>query len=81
MNHSQWISAKEHYRYAQDTHDQRNQISDGTPGFKRRDEIRRQRRHDEKYHGNERAADRVNHRNRVRVNATNNEGDQRYQHN
>lgn len=40
LNHSQWILAKEHYRYAQDTHDQRNQISDGTPGFKRRDEIR-----------------------------------------
>ncbi len=32
LNHSQWILAKEHYRYAQDTHDQRNQISDGTPG-------------------------------------------------
>ncbi|RCA67625.1 hypothetical protein C6A54_08090, partial [Escherichia coli] len=40
LNHSQWILAKEHYRYAQDTHDQRNQISDGAPGFKRRDQIR-----------------------------------------
>lgn len=32
LNHPQLILAKEHYRYAQDTHDQRNQISDGTPG-------------------------------------------------
>lgn len=40
LNHPQRILAKEHYRYAQDTHDQGNQISDGTPGFKRRDEIR-----------------------------------------
>lgn len=33
LNHSQWILAKEHYRYAQNTHDQRNQISDERRGL------------------------------------------------